>query len=85
MSAHGNRTYVGTPPLGSKEVDGMGTLEKRLYSEKETAKYLGRSVWAVREMRYAGKLQFIKDGKRVLFDIVDLNEWIEKSKTRFTY
>jgi excisionase family DNA binding protein len=60
-------------------------LEKRLYTEKETAKYLGRSVWAIREMRYAGKLPFVKDGKRVLFDILDLNAWIEKSKTQFTY
>ncbi len=60
-------------------------LEKRLYTEKEAAKYLGRSVWAIREMRYAGKLPFVKDGKRVLFDVLDLNVWIEKSKTQFTY
>jgi len=55
-------------------------LPKRLYSEKETAKYLGRSVWAVREMRYAGKIRYIKDGKLVRFDILDLDAWIEKSK-----
>ncbi len=59
-------------------------LPKRLYSEKEAAKYLGRSVWAIREMRYSGKVPFIKDGKRVFFDILDLNAWIEKSKTQFT-
>lgn len=60
-------------------------LIKRLLSEKETAVYLGRSVWSIREMRYAGKLPFVKDGKRVLFDILDLNSWIDKSKTHFTY
>lgn len=60
-------------------------LSKRLLSEKETAAYLGRSLWAIREMRYAGKLPFVKDGKRVLFDVLDLNDWIEKSKTQFTY
>lgn len=60
-------------------------LTKRLLSEKETAAYLGRSVWAIREMRYAGKLPFVKDGKRVLFDILDLAEWIDKCKTKFTY
>ena len=58
-------------------------LTKRLLSEKEAATYLGRSLWAVREMRYAGKLSFIKDGKRVLFDVLDLNDWIEKSKIQF--
>jgi excisionase family DNA binding protein len=60
-------------------------LTKRLLSEKETAVYLGRSVWSIREMRYAGKLPFVKDGKRVLFDILDLNSWIDKSKTQFIY
>jgi len=55
-------------------------LPKRLYSEKESAKYLGRSVWAVREMRYSGKIRYIKDGKRVFFDVLDLDAWIEKSK-----
>lgn len=60
-------------------------LSKRLYSEKETAKYLGRSVWKVREMRCSGKLPFIQDGKRILFDVMDLDTWIDKSKTRLTF
>jgi len=57
---------------------------KRLYSIKEAALYLGRSVWAVRQMIWAGKLPYIKDGRRILFDIYDMDEWIEKNKTRFT-
>jgi excisionase family DNA binding protein len=56
---------------------------KRLYSIKEAALYLGRSVWAVREMIWAGKLPYIKDGRRILLDIYDMDEWIEKNKTRF--
>ena len=56
---------------------------KRLYSIKEAALYLGRSVWAVREMIWAGKLPYIKDGRRILVDIYDMDEWIEKNKTRF--
>lgn len=60
-------------------------MTKRLLSEKEAAQYLGRSLWGVREMRYAGKLPFVKDGKRILFDVLDLHDWIEKSKTQFTY
>lgn len=59
--------------------------EKRLYSIKEAAQYLGRSVWAVREMLWAGKIPYVKDGKRILLDIYDMDEWIEKNKTRITY
>ena len=57
-------------------------IEKRLYNVKEAAKYLGRSVWAIREMYYAGKISCVRDGRRILFDIVDLDTWIEKTKQR---
>ena len=60
-------------------------LSKRLYSIKEGAVYLGRSVWAVREMLWAGKMPYVKDGKRILLDIQDMNEWIDRSKTRAIY
>jgi excisionase family DNA binding protein len=60
-------------------------LVKRLYSIKEAALYLGRSEWAVRDMIWAGKIPYVKDGKRILLDIYDMDEWIEKNKTRFTY
>ncbi len=44
------------------------TLRKRLYSIKEAAVYLGRSEWPIREMIWAGKLPYVKDGRR------DINE-----------
>lgn len=59
--------------------------QKRLYSIKEASEYLGRSVWAVREMLWAGKMPYVKDGRRVLLDINDIDLWIEKNKTQFTY
>lgn len=58
---------------------------KRLYSIREASVYLGRSVWAVREMIWAGKLPYVRDGKRILLDIRDMDAWIEKSKTQYTY
>ncbi len=58
---------------------------KRLYSIKDAADYLGRTVWAVREMLWAGKLPYIRDGKRILLDIRDMDAWIEASKTRNNY
>ena len=55
-------------------------MQKRLYNVSEAARYIGRSPWAVREMYYAGKLPCVRDGKRMLFDIDDLNLWIKRSK-----
>ena len=60
-------------------------LPKRLYNIKEGAFYLGRTVWAVREMLWAGKMPYVKDGKRILLDIQDMNEWIDRRKTRSLY
>ncbi|MFH0774173.1 MAG: helix-turn-helix domain-containing protein [bacterium] len=60
-------------------------VRKRLYSIKDASVYLGRSVWAIREMLWAGKIPYVKDGKRILLDINDMDSWIEKNKTQFTY
>jgi excisionase family DNA binding protein len=58
---------------------------KRLYSVPEAAFYLGRSVDAVYEMIWAGKLPYVKDGKRNLIDIRDMDAFIEQNKTRLTF
>ena len=56
---------------------------KRLFTVKEAAHYLGRSVYALREMIWAGKLPYIKDGRRILLDIRDMDAWAESNKTQF--
>jgi excisionase family DNA binding protein len=63
----------------------ISKLPKRLYNIDEAAFYLGRSVCALREMLWAGKIPFVKDGKRILVDIQDMDAWIERSKTRNTF
>ncbi len=63
----------------------MPHLPKRLYSIKESAVYLGRSVCAVREMLWKGKMPYIKDGARILLDIQDMNEWIDRNRIRSIY
>jgi excisionase family DNA binding protein len=60
-------------------------IAKRLYSLPEAGVYLGRTTWAIREMVWAGKIPFIKDGRRVLLDIQDMNKWIDQSKTVLFY
>jgi len=58
-------------------------LPKRLFSIPEASFYLGRSVCALREMLWAGKLPYIKDGRRILLDIRDMDSWVEKNKIQF--
>ncbi len=57
---------------------------KRLYDLKEASLYMGRTVCALREMIWAGKLPVVKDGRRVLLDVYDMDRWIEQSKFTFT-
>jgi len=56
--------------------------KKRLYSIDEAAAYLGRSRWSIREMLWAGKLPYVKDGRRILVDKRDMWAWIKENKTR---
>jgi len=46
--------------LGEPPAVPVPAIPKRLYSIAEAAVYLGRSVWAVREMLWAGKIPFVK-------------------------
>lgn len=59
------------------------TATKRLYTIKEAALYLGRSVWSMRELVWSGKIPFIKDGRKFYFDIKDLDDYIDRNKTTF--
>jgi excisionase family DNA binding protein len=58
---------------------------KRLFSVPEAAQYLGRTVWGIREMIYAGKIPCIKDGRRKLLDINDMDAWIEANRTKYDF
>ncbi len=56
--------------------------EKRLYNVPEAARYLGLSVWGIRELHYSGKIAAVRNGRRMLFDRADLDQWIERSKVK---
>jgi excisionase family DNA binding protein len=57
--------------------------QKRLYTLKEAAEYLGRSDWAMRELMWKGAIPYVRDGRKIYFDIVDLDEFVEKNKAKF--
>lgn len=55
---------------------------KRLYSVPEAAYYLGRTVDALREIIWSGRLPYVKDNRRVLIDINDMNDFIDQNKEK---
>jgi len=57
------------------------TIQPRLLNIKDASRYLGCSVWALRQLEWAGELRSIRNlGKRLLFDIADLDQLVEKKK-----
>ena len=56
---------------------------KRLYTLKEAADYLGRTLWSMRELVWSGKLPIVRDGKRIFVDINDLELYVSKNKTTY--
>lgn len=56
------------------------TISKRLYSVKEAGKYLGRSAWAIRHLIWEGHLPQVRQGRRVMVDVMDMDQFIAKHK-----
>ncbi len=54
---------------------------KRLYTLKEAAAYLGRTVDGLREVIWAGKLPVVRDGRKQWVDIRDLDAFVERFKS----
>ena len=51
-----------------------------MLSVKEAAKYLGSTVWFVREQVWSKRLPKLMFGNRLVFDRVDLDRFIERAK-----
>ena len=68
-----------------KQVGIHPTPVKRLYSLHETGIYLGRSVWSVRRLVWAGDLPTVRAGGRVHVDVNDLDAFVEKNKVVETF
>ena len=55
-------------------------VSKRLYNVKEAGRYLGRSPWTIRRLIREGVLPQVRQGRRVMLDVVDMDRFIEKYK-----
>lgn len=65
----------------SRKVTEQQRPPQRLYDLKAAATYLGRTVWGVRELIWAGQLPVVRSGKKIFIDIIDLDAYIEKNKS----
>ena len=54
--------------------------EPRLLSQQDAASYLGISYWTVRDLVFRRELPFVKIGRRILVDRIDLDAYLERSK-----
>jgi len=64
-------------------VDNQRALTPRLVNIKEAAKYLGCAVWTLRDLEWRGELPAVRNlGRRILFDVRDLDQLIQKKKER---
>jgi len=59
-------------------------VSKRLYNVKEAGRYLGRSPWTIRRLIREGCLREVRQGRRVMLDIVDSEQFVEKYKREAT-
>ena len=55
-------------------------MTKRLLNEPEAAEYLSRSVSSMQALRYKRQIAYVKNGRRIQYDIKDLDQFIEQGK-----
>ena len=56
--------------------------ERRLLSQQDAASYLGVSYWTIRDLVFRHELPFLKIGRRILIDQIDLDAYVDRSKIR---
>jgi excisionase family DNA binding protein len=67
-----------------KEENGIekrGTMERHLISVQEAAQYLAISPMTIRRNQWNGDLSHVRIGRRILFDIKDLDKFIQTGKS----
>jgi len=52
----------------------------RLLGVNQAAAYLGTTSWMIRKLVWAKELSHIRLGQRLLFDVQDLNKFVESQK-----
>jgi excisionase family DNA binding protein len=66
--------------LLKKQSTDVSTPAPRLLGVQQAAAYLGTTTWMVRKLVWAREISHIRLGQRLLFDILDLNKFVESQK-----
>jgi hypothetical protein len=70
--------------LADRIVDRIGAnhqkLKRRLFTRQETADYLGRSVRGLDGLVAKGAFPSVRGDSKPMFDVRDLDAWIEANK-----
>lgn len=74
------RERGGSRPAHRPVNPGSLPVPSRLLGVHDAAAYLGLSHWTVREMAWKGEVPEVRLGRRLLFDIKDLDNLIERNK-----
>ncbi|KUO56897.1 MAG: hypothetical protein APF80_11205 [Alphaproteobacteria bacterium BRH_c36] len=60
-------------------------LQRKMLRTSEAADYCGSSVSTFEKLRvFGGGPQYVKLGRRVVYDPADLNKWLEENRRRST-
>ena len=57
-------------------------VSKRLYTVPEAAEYLGMTDWGIRGLITNGKIDTVRNGRRLFLAIEDMDRWIAENKQR---
>ena len=66
--------------LGSN-TNARQAITPRLLGVRETAAYLGATIWFVRTIAWSKAIPTVTFGSRLLFDRADLDAFVERSKS----
>jgi hypothetical protein len=64
----------------AKKVEAISAPPARLLDIKKSAAYLGTTTWQIRKLVWAKEIAHLRLGQRLLFDVLDLNRFIESQK-----
>lgn len=61
------------------------SIDKRLYTLREAAAYLGRTEWGVRDLIWSREIPVVKGASRrkIYIDIHDLEAYVTRNKAQY--
>jgi hypothetical protein len=69
----------------AKKIDAVPAIKPRLLDVVSASQYLSTTTWAVRKLAWSKTVPHIKLGTRILFDIADLDRFVERAKDGVKY